>query len=78
MNSKITARMAFAAALLALAVVAPTAIAGKGNGKGSGANTDTPSASVTVDQAGPYRFGQAITVTTDSRSTRTAPARMSG
>jgi hypothetical protein len=58
-----TTRVAFIAALLALALV-PVAFAGKGNG-GSGSATGG-SYTVTVSPTGPYFFGEAIYVTTNA------------
>lgn len=49
-------------ALLVVGLIAGTALAGRGGGKPSGGG----SYSVTVDQSGPYTFGQAITVSTNT------------
>jgi hypothetical protein len=44
-------------------------MAAKGGGKPSGGSTGSGSYSVTVDQAGPYTFGQSVTFTTNAPTT---------
>jgi len=61
-------RIALVAALLALVLV-PAASAGKGGGAshgGGGGSTSGGSYTVTISPAGPYRFGEAIYVTTNA------------
>ena len=48
---------------LVFGLIAGTTLAAPGNGKGGG---KPGSYSVTIDQAGPYRFGDQVTVTTDA------------
>ena len=64
MTKAIGTRLA-ATVLLSLALLlAPAAFAGKG--KGPGAGSGGGGYTVTVDQAGPYWYGQALTVTTNA------------
>lgn len=60
-------RIAFIAALLALVLV-PVAFAGKGHGAGGtgGGTTTGGSYTVAVSPAGPYVFGESISVTTNA------------